>query len=85
MKEDFVDIAGVQLKLASPMSNQTEWIGQKEVLKQLLACWLTVDDQDQPLTPRLVGVPGIGKTALAMSAASLREQDLYVFQCTAVR
>ena len=65
------------------MENQAEWIGQKEVLKQLLACWLVVDDQDSPLTPRLVGVPGIGKTALAMSAAKMREQDLYVFQCTA--
>lgn len=65
------------------MDNQAEWIGQKEVLKQLLACWLVVDDQDSPLTPRLVGVPGIGKTALAMSAAKMREQDLYVFQCTA--
>ena len=65
------------------MDNQAEWIGQKEVLKQLLACWLVVDEQDAPLTPRLIGVPGIGKTALAMSAAKMRDQHLYVFQCTA--
>ncbi len=78
-----VQIDGVELKLAAAMTNNAEWIGQREVLKQLLACWLTVDDSDQPLTPRLVGVPGIGKTALAMSAARQREQDLYVFQCTA--
>lgn len=83
MKPDSVEIEGVRLKLAAPMSNRSEWIGQREVLKQLLACWLVVDEQDLPLTPRLVGVPGIGKTALAMSAAAQRDQELYVFQCTA--
>jgi MoxR-like ATPase len=83
MSLDFVEIDGVRLKLASPMDNRAEWIGQREVLKQLLACWLVVDDHDLPLTPRLVGVPGIGKTALAMAAAAIRKQELYVFQCTA--
>ncbi|MFN3189304.1 MAG: AAA family ATPase [Aureliella sp.] len=83
MSQDNVRIDGVDLHLASPMTNEAEWIGQKEVLKQLLACWIVVDDQDLPLTPRLVGVPGIGKTNLAMSAAKIRGQDLYVFQCTA--
>jgi MoxR-like ATPase len=83
MSLETVEIDGVHLRLASPMANRAEWIGQREVLKQLLACWLVVDDQDLPLTPRLVGVPGIGKTALAMSAAANRGQELYVFQCTA--
>jgi MoxR-like ATPase len=83
MSQDSVDIQGVRLRLAAPMQNSSEWIGQKEVLKQLLACWLVVDKQDLPLTPRLIGVPGIGKTALAMAAAAIRKQELYVFQCTA--
>ncbi len=83
MSQDSVEIEGVRLKLAAPMENRAEWIGQREVLKQLLACWLVVDDQDLPLTPRLIGVPGIGKTALAMAAAAVRAQDLFVFQCTA--
>ena len=48
-----------------------------------MACWLTVDDNDSPLTPRLVGPPGIGKTALAVAAAKVREQPLYIYQCTA--
>ncbi len=82
MSMDSVEIDGVRLKLASAMSNRAEWIGQREVLKQLLACWLVVDEADLPLTPRLVGVPGIGKTALAMAAAATRQQELYVFQCT---
>lgn len=83
MSQSEVVIDGVKLKLATAMENRAEWIGQREVLKQLMACWLVVDDQDLPLTPRLIGVPGIGKTALAMAAAKQREQELYVFQCTA--
>ena len=78
-----VEIDGVALHLAAPDESPGEWIGQSEILHQMLACWLVVDDSDLPLTPRLVGSPGIGKTTLAMSAARSREQELYVYQCTA--
>jgi len=81
--QDKIDIDDVGVTLGKPYEGQTEWIGQGEVLKQLLACWIVVDDRDLPLTPRLVGAPGIGKTALAMAAARHREQDLYIYQCTA--
>ena len=81
--KDHVDIDGVHLRLSEPQPSVGDWIGQSEILKQLLACWLVVDDQDLPLTPRLVGPPGIGKTALAMAGAHLREQPLYIYQCTA--
>lgn len=79
---EVVEIDGVQLKLGHAQQNDFEWIGQTDILKQLLACWLTVDPRDVPLTPRLIGVPGVGKTALAMAAAKARTQDLYVYQCT---
>ena len=65
MNQEVVQISGVNLKLSDPHECQEEWIGQADVLKQLLACWLVVDDKDLPLTPRLVGAPGIGKTTLA--------------------
>lgn len=76
-------IDGVRLHLAQPMTRTQEWIGNREILKQLLACWLVVDPRDLPLSPRVTGPPGIGKTTLAMSAARDRGQELYVFQCTA--
>lgn len=77
------EIDGIQLKLAQPYVSEGQWIGQKDVLTQLLACWITVDDQDLPLTPRLVGTPGVGKTQLAIAAARFQERPLYIYQCTA--
>src|SRR5881394_2301589 len=76
-------IQGVTLHLSQPHAAETQWIGQKEILKRLLACWLVVDEKDLPLTPRLVGTPGIGKTTLGMAGAQVRKQDLYITQCTA--
>lgn len=78
-----VELEGVTLHLGSPDSSRQDWIGQDEILRQLLACWLVVDPSDRPLSPRLTGPPGIGKTTLAMAAARLREQPLYINQCTA--
>ncbi|WP_206107875.1 AAA family ATPase [Paludisphaera rhizosphaerae] len=77
------EIGGVTLHLAEPASTDLGWIGQDEVLRQLSACWLTVDPRDRPLSPRLVGPPGIGKTTLATAAAKLRGRPLYISQCTA--
>ena len=77
-----VEIDGVRLRLGQPREAKGAWIGQREILKQLLACWVVVDEADLPLTPRLVGSPGIGKTALAMAGAREREQELYIYQCT---
>lgn len=78
-----VDIDGVRLYLGNPDTSQEEWIGQREVLMQLLACWLVVNEKDLPLSPRLVGAPGIGKTTLAIAAGRTRGQDVYIYQCTA--
>ena len=78
-----VDIQNIKLHLSQPNELTGQWIGQQEILQQVLACWIVVDDQDLPLSPRLVGPPGIGKTALGMAAAKVRQQDLYIYQCTA--
>jgi len=75
-------IDGIELHLGHPDRTEIRWIGQEEVIKQLLACWLVVDERDLPLTPRIIGLPGLGKTTLAMAAARSRDQDLYIYQCT---
>src|SRR4051794_16886762 len=76
------DVMGVNLRLGTPDATDQSWIGQDEILRQLLACWLVVDAADRPLSPRLLGPPGIGKTTLAMAAAKVRQQPLYITQCT---
>jgi hypothetical protein len=77
-----VTIDGVTLHLSHADGSNPEWIGQNEILKQILACWLVVGEKDMPLSPRLIGMPGIGKTTLAMVAARNRRQPLYIYQCT---
>lgn len=81
--ERWVEVDDVRFLLARPDETEREWIGQEEVLRQLLACWLVVDERDLPLTPRIKGVPGIGKTTLGMAAAQHLGQQLYIYQCTA--
>jgi hypothetical protein len=78
-----VVVDGVSLRLGQPIESSQEWIGARETLTQLLACWLVIDDKDLPLSPRITGPPGIGKTTLAMSGARERKQPLYIVQCTA--
>jgi MoxR-like ATPase len=78
-----VEVGGVRLRLNAPDTTEQGWIGQDAILKQLLACWLVVDPNDLPLAPRLLGPPGIGKTTLAMAAAQVRKQPLFIHQCTA--
>ena len=60
----------------------SEWIGQRDVLDQLLAAWLVIDKNDIPLNPRIIGKPGVGKTTLAYAAAKKLEKPVYIFQCT---
>ena len=81
--DDHIEIDDVRLRLCAPHEVVGQWIGQHDILRQLLACWLVVDDEDLPLTPRLVGIPGIGKTALGVAGARERGQQLYIYQCTA--
>ena len=66
-----ITIDKVELSLSSPDSLNFNWIGQEDVLKQLLASWLVIDESDIPLNPRLIGKPGVGKTTLAFAAAQM--------------
>ncbi len=81
-QEKRVVIDGVELALGFPDEFQFEWIGQQDVLEQLLAAWMVVDEKDIPLNPRLIGKPGVGKTTLAYAAAKRINHPVYIYQCT---
>jgi MoxR-like ATPase len=77
-----VTLEGVTLHLTSPETSPPEWVGQRDVLLQLLAAWTLVEKGDLPLHPRLLGKPGVGKTTLACAAAKELGLDVYVMQAT---
>ena len=77
-----VEVDGVSLHLAHPDQLPVRWVGQEEVMRQLLAAWLVLDAVDLPMNPRLIGKPGVGKTTLAYAAAQRLRQETYICQAT---
>lgn len=80
--ESRIDIEGVEIALGFPDEFTFHWIGQQDVMDQLLAAWLVIDKDDIPLSPRIIGKPGVGKTTLGYAAAKSLGKDVYIFQCT---
>ena len=79
---EIINIEGVELHLSEPDEVPMFWVGQTELLTQILASWLVIGNDDLPLTPRLVGKPGVGKTTLAYHAARSLNKPVYLFQAT---
>ena len=77
-----IKIEGVQVHLAHPDELPVKWVGQSELLRQLQAAWLTIDPADVPMTPRLLGKPGVGKTTLAYAGAVSLRREAYIMQAT---
>jgi len=77
-----VDIEDVSVHLAHADELPVRWVGQEELMRQLLAAWMVVNDQDLPMNPRLLGKPGVGKTTLAYAAAQRMDRKVYILQAT---
>lgn len=76
------EIEGVTLHLAHADELPVRWVGQEEVMRQLLAAWLILDPADLPMNPRLIGKPGVGKTTLAYAAGSRLNREIFIMQAT---
>ncbi|TXT60319.1 MAG: ATPase [Promethearchaeota archaeon] len=77
-----VEISGVELHLSSPTEVNLDWVGNEDLINQMKAAWLVVDEDDLPLTPRILGKPGVGKTTLAYATGKKMNKEVYIFQCT---
>lgn len=77
-----VNIDGVDIFLTPPDELNVRWIGQPDLIAQVLAAWMVLGEEDTPLNPRLVGRPGVGKTTLAYCAGKAMGQPVYLFQAT---
>jgi MoxR-like ATPase len=77
-----ITIDQVELQLCSPDDLPLTWVGRPDLVSQLAAAWMVVDPSDVPMTPRLIGKPGVGKTTLAYAAARATGRDAYLFQAT---
>lgn len=77
-----VTIGSLEIMLAQPAKLPLKWVGQKELIKQVLAAWMVIDEKDAPFNPRLVGKPGVGKTTLGYAAAKQLNRQIYLFQAT---
>jgi len=78
-----VTIDGVELILSHPDTIDIDWVGGEDLIRQLSAAWLKMDDADLPMNPRLLGKPGVGKTSLAyVTASHVLEREVYIYQCT---
>jgi hypothetical protein len=80
-----VTVDGVDLRLALPDEMPIQAVSTEGVKNQLRACWLTPPSQrdgELPLSPRIVGNPGVGKTTVAFTVAQEFSDEVYIFQCT---
>ena len=77
-----ISIDGVELHLSAPDDVSMSWVGQEDLVTQVLAAWLVIGKDDLPLSPRLLGKPGVGKTTLAYHAGRLLNRRVYLFQAT---
>ena len=78
-----IKIENVELTLSHPDNLNIKWTGQNDLVRQIMAAWHTISEDDIPLNPRIVGKPGAGKTTLSYYAAKeLLKREVYIFQCT---
>ena len=77
-----INIGSTEIMLAQPAELPLKWVGQKDLINQVLAAWMVIDDKDVPFNPRLIGKPGVGKTTLGYAAGKQLDKDVYLFQAT---
>lgn len=77
-----VTIDGAELVLAPTDDHDVEWIDFDACVQRLAAAWPRFSPKEPPLTPPVIGEPGVGKTTLACAVAHRPGRPPSIFQCT---
>jgi len=81
-QQQYVDIDGIRIRLARPLELPFQTVGNQDIVDQLKASWHIEGDGDAPMNPRLIGKPGVGKTAIAYTVGKMMTLPVYFFQAT---
>jgi len=79
---EIINLGSLPIMLTQPADLPLNWVGQKELIKQVLAAWMVIEERDTPFNPRIVGKPGVGKTTLGYAAAKHLKRPAYLLQAT---
>ena len=83
MEQLFEKIGNKQIQISQPYTPKKDLIGnlvgREEIMQIITASWMG-GKNILPLSPLLVGEPGIGKNRLVYELAELTGKDLYIFQ-----
>ncbi|MGA9112071.1 MAG: AAA family ATPase [Smithella sp.] len=80
MSASTITINGKTVRLSLPVViPESGIVGREREMNKVLACWLKCDD-DIPLSPLLIGAPGVGKNKIVYASSRICASELYIFQ-----
>jgi len=74
-------IDGITIHLTTPDPSPNHWIGREKSRLKLKAALMCLEGET-PLSPSLIGEPGLGKTTLACNMSYEFDLPVYIQQCT---
>jgi len=80
VKKDIAKIRGKSVYLRQPYRAPTsEIVGREQEMTRILAAWMS-GSSSLPLSPLLLGEPGVGKNRIVYECARLCKKELYIYQ-----
>ena len=80
MNTNFIKIGSKSVQLSQPYkASVSDLIGREKEMRKILAAWMG-GNGGLPLSPLLLGAPGLGKNRIVYECARICEKELYIFQ-----
>lgn len=79
-QENTIKINSKTVQLSQPYkADMKGMVGREEEIQQILASWMAGDGR-LPLSPLLIGEPGVGKNRMVYECTRICSKELYIFQ-----